>query len=290
MSPDATRSRFVVVGDAMVDYTVRLSNGAYTDEKCTVTESHRCLGGTGANAAATISLLGGRVELFAAVSDDMCGTWIRDQLAVARVGIDRLKYVTGTSPQATIVLFNGERRVLVDRGVADDVPIPASEDLGDVAVIYVSNPVAVLSGLDVPTGATVVVGVEYQMVEELTVASLMKADIIITNAAGWPLMSNLGLPVPILETRGSDGVRIHSGADGVINIATEPIRAANATGAGDAFAGAFCWYYSRPMSLVDAAGHACVVGSLAAATHGSHLAGLDPYDVEQRWKKQVKPR
>ena len=286
MTTDAMRSRFVVVGDAMVDYTVRLSTDVCADEKCTVIESHRGLGGTGANAAATIRLLGGCVELFAAVSDDAYGYWIRDQLADARIGTGHLRYVTGASPQSTIVLFNGKRCVLVDRGVADGVPIPALEDLEDVAAIYVSDPIASLGGLDVPTGVVLIVGVEYQMVEELSVASLMKADVIITNAAGWPLLSSLGIPVPILETRGSDGVRIHEGTGGMVDIPTEAVRTENATGAGDAFAGAFCWYYSRPMSLVDAVGHACVVGSLAAASHESQLDRLDPDDIERRWKER----
>lgn len=281
-----TRSRFVVVGDAMVDYTVRLSTDVYADEKHTVIESHRGLGGTGANAAVTIRLLGGCVELLATVSDDACGRWIRDQLVDARIGTDRLRYVTGASPQSTIVLYNGKRHVLVDRGVADDVLLPASEDLEGVDAVYVSNPIASLGGLDVPTDAMLIVGVEYQMVEELSIASLMKADVIITNAAGWPLLSNLGIPVPILETRGSDGVRIHEGTGRMVDIPTVPIRTANATGAGDAFAGAFCWYYSRPMSLVDAVGHACVVGSLAAAAHESQLGSLDPDDIERRWKER----
>jgi ribokinase len=245
------------------------------------------LGGTGANAAATISLLGGRVELFAAVSNDVCGTWIRDQLADARIGTGHLRYVTGASPQSTIVLFNGKRCVLVDRGVADGVPIPALEDLEDVAAIYVSDPIASLGGLDVPAGVVLIVGVEYQMVKELSVASLMKADVIITNAAGWPLLSSLGIPVPILETRGSDGVRIHEGAGGMVDIPTEPVRTANATGAGDAFAGAFCWYYTRPMSLIDAVGRASLVGALAAATAGSHLTRLDAAEVERRWRARA---
>lgn len=283
MRADGTRSHFVVVGDAMVDYTISLSGDAWADEKSTVLASHRGLGGTGANAAATLRLLGGSVELFAAVSDDAWGVWIAEQLSNTGIGTSRLKYVRGAVPHATIVLTNGERRVLVDRGVADRSPIPRYADLDAAAAVYVSNPVATLSDLETPDGTTLVVGVEHQMVDALSPGDLTKAHLLITNAAGWSALRSLDLPVPILETRGADGVRIHWDTGAVVDVAADPMETADATGAGDAFAGAFCWYYSRPMSLIEAAGRAGIVGSLAAATAGSHLTRLDPAEVERRW-------
>ena len=283
MRAEGTRSHFVVVGDVMMDYTVWLSGDAWADEKSTVLASRRGLGGTGANAAATLRLLGGSVELFAAVSDDAWGAWIADQLSATGIGTSRLRYVHGAVPHATIVLSNGERRVLVDRGVAYQSSLPGRTDLDAAAAVYVSNPVAALGGLQAPDGTTLVVGVEHQMVDALSPGDLAKASLLITNAAGWPALKHLDLAVPILETRGADGVRIHGDSGTVVDVAADPIEAAEATGAGDAFAGAFCWYYSRPMSLIDAVGRAGIVGSLAAAAAGSHLMTLDPAEVERRW-------
>lgn len=284
MRAEGTRPHFVVVGDAMVDYTISLSGDAWADEKSTVLASQRGLGGTGANAAVTLRLLGGSVELFAAVSDDAWGAWIAEQLSNTRIGASRLKYVRGAVPHATVVLTDtGERRVLVDRGVADRSPIPTRADLDAATAVYVSNPVATLTDLETPDGTTLVVAVEHQMVDALSPGDLAKASLLITNRAGWPALRRLGLQVPILETRGADGVRIHWGTGAAVDVAADPVEVADATGAGDAFAGAFCWYYSRPMSLIEAVGRAGIVGSLAAATAGSHLTRLDPADVERRW-------
>ena len=284
MRAPGAHPHFVVVGDAMVDYTISLSGDPWADEKSTVLASHRDLGGTGANAAVTLCLLGGSVELFAAVSDDAWGAWIAEQLSNTRIGTSRLTYVRGAVPHATIVLLDtGERRVLVDRGVADQSPIPNRADLDAAAAVYVSNPVATLRGLEVPDGTTLVVGVEHQMVEALSSEDLAKASLLITNAAGWPALRSRDVRVPILETRGADGVRIHWDTHAVVDVAADPMETADATGAGDAFAGAFCWYYARPMSVIEAVGRAATVASLAAATAGSHLTRLDPADVERRW-------
>ena len=287
MRAEGTRSHFVVVGDAMIDYTVSLLGDAGADEKGPVLASRRGLGGTGANAAATLRLLGGSVELFAAVSDDAWGAWIATQLSATGIGISRLTYVHGPVPHATIVLSNGARRVLVDRGVADQSPLPVRADLDGAAAVYVSNPVAALRDLETPDGTPLVVGVEHQMVDALSPGDLAKASILITNAAGWPALDSLHLPVLILETRGADGVRIHWDIDAVVDVAADPMETTDATGAGDAFAGAFCWYYTRPMSLIDAVGRASLVGALAAATAGSHLTRLDAAEVERRWRARA---
>ena len=66
-----------VIGDAMIDHVLRLApRTPGDDEKRQVASSFRELGGTGANAAAVVSMLGQPVELFTAVPDDVWGDWL----------------------------------------------------------------------------------------------------------------------------------------------------------------------------------------------------------------------
>ena len=178
MNSDAPR--IGVLGDAMIDYLVKLPEETWPDEKTTAVSSSRELGGTGANAAATIRLLGGSVELGATVSDDAYGQWIVGELRARGIGTEEILFREGPVPQATILTTSHERRVIVDRGVSDDVAVPSRAWLKSQSLVYVSNASAILPLIDDFGGVPLVLGIEHQMFESIAgLDPLFSASVIV---------------------------------------------------------------------------------------------------------------
>jgi ribokinase len=306
--------RIVVIGDAMIDYTVVLSDPhaaehGRIDEKRTVARSTRALGGTGANAAATLVLAGDRVELLTTVSDDAYGEWIVEHLGAAGVGTAGVRSGPGSPPHATIVLGaqgvsagtdDDDRLVLVDRGVTDAPLALADHELGGADLVYVSNPYCVELPLaeaalrpqpDDHGGdpdrrlPSIVLGLEAEMFATVT-AEMVDGTIAIVNEAAWYLgAETLGAAELVVETRGKAGAIVHSGPD-EIRVEGIPVEVVNATGAGDAFAATFCHYLARGLDVIGATERACIVGALAAGSAESALRHLDLDEIEARWRAQ----
>ncbi|MGH3656465.1 MAG: carbohydrate kinase family protein, partial [Micromonosporaceae bacterium] len=204
-------SRLAVVGDVAVDYYLEVAAGS-GDEKATAVRSLRTLGGTGANAAVAAARLGSRVELYSAVGDDPYGPWLREQLTARGVDTSGVRTLPGHSTHATILLRDGSRQVIVDRGVGDRLGDVVPDTLA-AATIYVSYaPAAVVALAAAEYGDRTVVGLEAWMVTEHGLREALPAvRLVVTNAAGWQALSQVGAPVgvPVVETRGGDGSVLH---------------------------------------------------------------------------------
>lgn len=279
-----------VFGDAMIDYVVDIDSSAARDEKHAVRSSSRRLGGSGANAAAAITAIcgPGSARLFATVSDDEWGRWIVTQMQSLGIDVGGVRRVPGSVPHAVVVHDADRRSLLVDRGVSDEVVMPPASELAAVDVVYVSNPVACLPRLEMPDSAVLVVGVEHQMVGQLTDAQLNRAALLITNAAGWEVLRDREVNVPCAETRGRLGVRLHQPPSSALDVAAVATGIVDPTGAGDAFAGAMCSLLARKVGLFEAVQRANRVASLAVGTPGSHLVGpVDSALVDRKASREV---
>ena len=84
-------------------------------------EAVRRPGGTGANAAVAARVLGSEAELCSAVGDDPYGPWLTAAVAARGVSGDGIRSFPGSSTHATILLTGACRRVIVERGVADQL-------------------------------------------------------------------------------------------------------------------------------------------------------------------------
>ena len=270
--------RVAVFGDAMIDYAVEIDSHASRDEKHAVTASRRSLGGSGGNAATAVTrILGaGSTDLFATVSDDPWGLWIVDQLRSLDIGTHHIAARAGAVPHAVIVHDGTRRSLLVDRGVADDVDIPSTEALVPYRLVYVSNPAASLNRLRTPADTTLVVGVEHQMCNALSDADLAGADVLITNEAGWSQLQRRHIRTATVVTAGDRGAVLHQPGRSPVAVAACQVEVRDATGAGDAFAGALSAYSATGFDLPSSVARANVIASLAVATPGALLGPVDP--------------
>ncbi|TAM66964.1 MAG: carbohydrate kinase family protein [Microbacteriaceae bacterium] len=271
----------VVIGDTMLDYYLEIPE-ASPDEKLTAVNSHRALGGTGANAAATIAALGAAVDLVSTISDDHFGDWIMAALADLAVGQSYVTRMKGQPPHATIIT-GGTRKLIIDRGVADTIVMPPEAWIQAHSLIYVSNPPPVLPLLSAARHTTLVITVEHQMVERME-DSLTGVDYILTNEAGFAaLASRYAVLPPTIETRGAAGVILHTGnaRAAIPALSTEVV---DETGAGDAFAGAFCQFLASRRPLRQAIELSAIVAALTVGTSQAHLTGIDKALVEGLWR------
>jgi sugar/nucleoside kinase (ribokinase family) len=288
-SPYPDRSRVAVLGDAMIDYAVQIDSSDSLDEKHAVTASVRSLGGNAANAAAAVTRIcgPGSAELFATVSDDAWGQWIIDRVRTLGVGVQHVTRTPGATPHAVIVRDGQRRYLLVDRGVADEFHTPTPAVLAPYRVVYVSNPVVALPTIEVAPTATLVAGVEHQMIEALSDTALARAGVLVTNAAGWLVLQHRNVDVNVVETRGACGVRLHRPGVSAVDVEARPVEPRDPTGAGDAFAGALCAYLAHRVELLAAVHRANAVASVAVTTVGATLGPLDLEYLEppgQEWE------
>jgi ribokinase len=270
--------RVAVFGDAMIDYAVTIDSHASRDEKHAVTSSRRSLGGSGGNAATAVTRILGpsSTDLFATVSDDAWGQWIVEQLRSLGVGTDHIALRTGSVPHAVIVHDGPQRHLLVDRGVADNVVIPPADALAPYRAIYVSNPHVVLSRLQTTFDTTLVVGVEHQMCTALSDADFARADVLITNEAGWNTLRHRSIRVATVVTAGDQGATLYRPGQSPAAIAAIKVEVRDASGAGDAFAGALTSFLATGLDLPSSMERANAIAAQAVTTPGAQLGPIEP--------------
>lgn len=262
----------VVVGDVGIDQTILTRTDDGPDEKRVATDTRWSLGGTAANAAAQVHRLGGvGLRLVAALGNDHVGGWARAMVAESGLPDGELTIRPGRTLSATILLRGSHREVIVDHGVSGEVRVDAgSIETGDL-VYLTSTPGATVELVGAGIGAQLVVGVEHWMLEDPDlVAALDAVQLIVTNEAGgeaWRARS-ADSTVTLVETRGDLGARLWRGGVLVEDVAALPVpEVVDATGAGDAFAGALVHSLARGLELRDALIRAVAAG--AVATGGS---------------------
>lgn len=250
----------IVVGHAALDSIYRIDRFPPQPSKVRALEHIESGGGSAANAAATIARLGGRVEFWCRLGDDDVGKRIRTGLAADGVGTSYVKLFEGvrSSQSAVIVDARGERLIISD----PDHGVPPGIEwlpLADVARAR-----AVLSDLRWFEGTRAA----FEMARKHGAKTVVDIDVSAGALAAkylpltdYAIFSTLGLQAfaPGLSqeeglgralgygvqhagvTLGAEGYvwRTREGASG-----RQPgfaIKAADTTGAGDAFHGAFTW-------------------------------------------------
>lgn len=257
----------LVAGDVMLDYTIEIAAGEH-DEKRDVVASATAPGGTAANTAAALVLLGVPVMLAATVGDDCAGRECLSHLAALGVDTTHVAVRPGPTGRATIVVDGPNRHVYVDRGVSD-APLSG---LPRTRYAYVSAPATV--NPSELLGATLVLGVEHQMVTASLGPHLAAAGVVVTNQLGAARLATFAPDATVVETRGDRGATVHRPGHAPVTVPTERIDAIDATGAGDAFAAGFLAALAVGAGVVDAAAIGNHMGAAAARQRGAMLRAV----------------
>ncbi|HEY3545833.1 MAG TPA: PfkB family carbohydrate kinase [Propionicimonas sp.] len=261
----------LVVGDVMLDYTLELAEGEH-DEKRHVAASATAVGGTGANTAAALVLLGVPVVLAGTVGDDCAGRTCLSQLGDLGVDVSRVQVLPGTTGRATIVIDGERRHVYVDRGVCDS-PV---RDLPRTPLTYVSLPAAV-DPSELHDGH-VVLGIEHQMVSPSLDPLLSLAAVVVTNELGASRLQPSLTPAEVVVTRGGQGAEVRSGDRAPVEVAGSRVEVVDATGAGDAFAAGLIAALAAGAPIAAAAAFGNRMGAVAVGQRGAMLRAI-PQDV-----------
>ena len=276
-APRAHSPLVVVIGDIAFDYTIEVNREYSLDEKVTVTNSLRAVGGTGANSASQVVALGGRSELVSAIGDDPTGVWLLQKAQNAGVGVGSVRQSIGPSTTATIVISGTERTVYVDLGVGGEVSITDWDLLESADLIYVSYaPQVVKDVVARGLGSRLVVGLEQWMVSEELLEACKKSLLVVTNEAGANALDISTQPV-IAVTRGALGVELRKFGAVVDFVPAVGVDALDTTGAGDSFAGALCYSLATGETTESALLFAAAAASLSTLSRGAQ-SGLPSLD------------
>jgi sugar/nucleoside kinase (ribokinase family) len=285
-SADRSRPDLVVVGDVMVDVSVEAGSLAEGGDVHGEVRIHPA--GAGANAAVWAAAEGAKTRLFARVGADLPGRLVAEAL-VAR-GVDaRLTVDPGARTGAMLVVRGkGDRSMVADRGAnarlsVDDLPDPlaagavlvsgyllfhpGSEEAGIgamsrarasfVAIDAASWPLAAAYGRDRFESAAACANV--LLANEREAEALAGSS----GEAAWrDLLRAFDLVVVKRGRRGAVALR----SSGVVEASAPPAELVDATGAGDAFDGAFLAALAGGASTKAALQSGCRAGSGAIGT------------------------
>lgn len=294
----------VVVGSANVDHVVRVPRLPRPGETVLGTGYAMHLGGKGANQAVAAARMGARVTFVGAVGRDAAGDRSLDALRAE--GIDCTTVIrTPDAPTGAAVITvdeTGENQIAVAPGanlLLDAVTVAAA--------VTAAKPAVVLAVLEVPIGSVVAAAAAAaelgtQLVVDPAPPMLLPDELLATGpvltpnveelalAAGMPPGTSIRTAARQLLDRGARAVVVTVGADGILILSRDgedeiPADRAgtvrDATGAGDAFAGALAALLAEGTELVSAARMANAAAGLSVLHDGARdgMATRDELDA-----------
>jgi sugar/nucleoside kinase (ribokinase family) len=281
----ARRPRIVVVGDIGVDVLVAPRTPAVTGADVPArirTES----GGAGANTAAWLARLGAEVTLVARVGADAAGRAAVAELAT--VGVRPAVTVDPDEPTCTVVVLveNGERTMLSDRGAAARLQPADLPDLDGADHLHLSGYVlldptsrpAGLAALAAARAAGMSTSVDPQAAPGLTAEFrewVHGADLLLPNADELDALG--GSAADLVATGTARAVAVTDGARGARWIddagrwhaAAELVDAVDPTGAGDAFDAGLLVAWLAGADPAESLRAGCVAGAAAVRHDGA---------------------
>jgi ribokinase len=290
--------RVIVVGSVNIDLVVagaRLPAPGETVLGGTFRRSH---GGKGGNQAVAAARLGAEVMFVGAVGDDPFGDEARDALAGEGIDVSGLARLGGVPTGVALILVDvhGENLISVASGANGEVtPDAIREGLArlqltaaDIVLAVHELPTeAMLAALGAGRSAGARTICNPAPAEGLAAAALAAADVVTPNrgelraltgsrrdpvdaaraflAAGHPQ----GRDRAILVSLGPAGAILVPGRGDPIELAAPPVKAVDATGAGDTLNGALAAALAEGLSLAAAARRAVVAASLSVTRAGA---------------------
>ena len=304
--------RILSVGSVNLDHLVRVPTiprpGATVLARSLTTSP----GGKSFNQAAAARLLGGDVELVAALADDAAGATVRDDLADLGIVVDRVVRSERAATGSAFITVDddGENAIVVVPGANAELTmtdgVAAAVAAADVVLLALEVPVETVAACarhGAASGGTVVLNLSpYQSVpREL----LKDCSVVVVNEHELlEVLPGQALPgadedwSPVMADLAGAGIRravVTLGAEGAVvldsghaaRVLAPRIRAVDTTGSGDAFAGALGYGLSVGLDLVEAAGLGARVGACAATRPGARPSYPTRSELEEWTAEQA---
>ena len=291
----APRRSLAVWGGCHWDTIIRSATDCDDDDAALVTDETECLGGHGANASSVVTAIGGRATLRGVVGDDGRGRTALATLRSIGVGVGGVIASTAVSTGRAYVVNEPSGKRMWVRPAASpngDVAVHwaahfagGGDDAGALLIMDVPLSLEDLFGR-VPDGAVVVWAPGPFVDERASVsAALRRVAVVVLNAAEHARVGGSATwrramgDTALVVTNGRRGCTVQAGGDR-FEVAAAPRQEVDATGAGDAFAGALAWMIASGRGLPTAVRAACRVAGVsvehvgAAAVEPAHRAAL----------------
>jgi ribokinase len=257
-------------------------------------------GGKGANQAVMAARLGASVSMVGALGDDVYAGMTVDNLIAQGIDAAHVARVEGSSGVAPIwVEPDGTNRIIVVPGANGAVDADAAAE-----AVRSLRPIAVIGQLEIPQAVTAAAFRAGREVGALTILNpapaatlaaelLDGADWLIPNETEFAILAGLGAFDPsdddalvayagrmrprMVVTLGSRGAAVVTKEGLVVRVPAVPVKAADTTGAGDAFVGAFAYGLASGLDEVTAVrlGIACASDSVTRTGTQSSFATRD---------------
>lgn len=295
-------NRIVVVGSINADLNLHVERHPAPGETLLGSGGNITAGGKGANQAVAAALQGAEVAFIGAVGNDPYAEPALEFLRSSGVDLSAVSESEETTGLAVITISqDGENNIVVIPGanalVDCDYVSSHSDLLADAGIVLLQGEIPADGFKQAVHHTMGRVVVNLAPVIDVDRSSLLEADPIIANEheAGL-ILKQLGVGIEstdphdlaqalleagfasVVMTLGAAGALV-ADSSGITDITTPTVQAVDTTGAGDAFAGAFCARLVKGDSLIDAAQHAARVGAFSVQSAGAQASYPDAQDT-----------
>jgi ribokinase len=262
--------RLVVVGSVNLDLVATVERLPRPGETVTDARFDRIPGGKGANQAVAAARLGAEVTLVGCVGDDSFAAEALAGLEEARVALDRLKVVAGTTGVALITVdAGGENEIVVAPGangalLPEDVSIPET----DGVLVQLEIPLATATAA-IERGEGLVC-LNAAPARALPPELVDRCDLVVVNR--YELDELGGSPRLVALTLGAEGAVLLEHGREIARARPPSVEAVDGTAAGDAFTACLVVSLLEGRDRETALRRACIAGALAASRFGAQTS------------------
>ncbi len=262
-------------------------------------------GGLAANAAVTISRLGGRATLLGVVGADAVGEVVVEELRNERVDVEGIRRLTTlTTPESIVIVQpDGARTIVTHAGIGLDRVDPPTLPAGafDAVLVDARWPDATRAALDMaqqaqipgvvdvdrlPADRSLLDNASHLVFSENAMLELCATDDLADDLAAG-LRSVAGATgARVSVTLGERGVTWLDGDD-LRHLDAFPVEAVDTTGAGDVFHGAFTLALAQQTTEGDAFRFASATAALKCSRPGARAGIPDRAEVDDYLRSQA---
>jgi len=299
----------VVVGNLNMDLVVKAPRMPVAGETIHGEDLRNIPGGKGANQAAAIAKLGGRVAMVGRVGNDAFGSRMIDNLKQLGVNTNHVRIDAEAATGTAIIIVNegGENSIVVSPGANGRV---AKEDIDRIDKLLDQAKYLLLQ-FEIPL-ETVQYAIEMASRKKMKVILnpapaknvppeiLTKVDFLVSNETETKILTGLevkdlnsaeaaarklaelGVSVVII-TLGEKGALLVTGNE-AIHVPAQKVKAVDTTAAGDAFIGGLVTALVKGYAFKDAVKYASCAGTLAVTKFGAQTSLPTLEEVEHLFK------
>jgi ribokinase len=297
-----------MVGSANMDLIVRVPRMPAPGETLQGSEFRTGFGGKGANQAVMAARLGGQVSVVVKLGHDSFGESTLRNFRDNDIGTSHVSFAEGVASGVapiTVDEGSGQNVVVIVPGANERLSV---EDVRAAREAIVSSDV-LMCQLETPLASTleafriareagnVLTLLNPAPAAELPDELLRLTDVLVPNEVEAAALTGMPVktreeafaaaarllergPAIVVVTLGDRGAACAERGEEPFHAEAEPVRAVDATGAGDAFVGSLAYFLGSGAPLVEAVRRSCLVATLSVQKPGTQTSFPHRRDIE----------